>query len=223
MFNGCPDSAILAELLAGRLNDIDQAAAESHVESCAHCQERLQQLADVSAMLPKTSIPSELRNVTDSQRLAEVMRAMRLKPPSQQTAVGNPETDVEPLSKILTTPARFARRPERIGDYDVQAVLGRGGIGVVYRGTDRVLGRDVAIKVLRSDLADHESMRERFLREARSAASLRHDHVVAIYGVGDQAKQPYLVMEYVPGGSLADRDRKSTRLNSSHSQISYAV
>ena len=75
----------------------------------------------------------------------------------------------------------------------------------MYRGTDRVLGRDVAIKVLRSDLADHESMRERFLREARSAASLRHDHVVAIYGVGDHAEQPYLVMEYVPGGSLADR------------------
>ena len=100
MPSGCPDSAILAELLASRLNDIDQAAAESHVESCAHCQERLQQLADVSAMLPKTSIPSELRDVTDSQRLAEVMRAMRLNPPSPRTAVGSPETDVEPLSKI---------------------------------------------------------------------------------------------------------------------------
>jgi hypothetical protein len=63
----------------------------------------------------------------------------------------------------------------------------------------------VAIKVLRADLADNDSLRERFLREARAAAALRHDNVVAIYGVGQHAEQPYLVMEYVPGGSLADR------------------
>jgi len=213
MLNGCPDPAILEALLAGRLSDDDQAAAESHVESCTLCQERLQQLADVSAVLPKTSIPVELREAADSKRLCEVMHAMRLEPPSPRTPVGTPQTDVVPLSKVSTTPARFARRPQQIGDYDVQAVLGRGGIGVVYRGTDRVLGRDVAIKVLRSDLADNESLRERFLREARAAASLRHDHVVAIYGVGDHAEQPYLVMEYVPGGSLADRLLRKGKLS----------
>jgi serine/threonine protein kinase len=98
-----------------------------------------------------------------------------------------------------------SRRPQRIGDYDVQAVLGRGGIGIVYRATDRALARDVAIKVLRADLADDESLRERFVREARAAAALRHDHVVAVYGVNQHGDQLYLVMEYVPGGSLADR------------------
>jgi serine/threonine-protein kinase len=213
MHNGCPDPAILEDLLAGRLSDDDQTAIEGHVESCAVCQQQLQRLADIATVLPKSSIPAGLRDVTDSQPLSDVMRALRLNPPSPRTAVGSPETDVEQLSKISTRPARFARRPERIGDYDVQAVLGRGGIGVVYRGTDRVLGRDVAIKVLRSDLADHESMRERFLREARSAASLRHDNVVAIYGVGDHAEQPYLVMEYVPGGSLADRLLRKGKLS----------
>jgi hypothetical protein len=204
----CPDRATLEALLAGSLADadaaeVDAAALEAHLDLCAHCQNQLQEIADVGAIVPNTSVPLALYGAVDSDRLQEVMRAMQASSPAPQTRVGTPATHIGPVGGDAR--AAFPRRPQRIGDYDVQAVLGRGGIGVVYRATDRVLGRDVAIKVLRANLADSESMRERFLREARAAASLRHENVVAIYGVGQHDEQPYLVMEYVPGGSLADR------------------
>jgi serine/threonine protein kinase len=101
---------------------------------------------------------------------------------------------------------------QRIGDYEVQELVGQGGIGAVYRATDVALRRDVAIKLLRPGLADSPSMRERFLREARAAAALRHEQVVAVYGVGEHAGQPYIVMEYVAGGSLADRLERKGQL-----------
>ncbi|MEX2140367.1 MAG: serine/threonine-protein kinase [Pirellulales bacterium] len=212
MSNECPDRAVLEALLASSLTDADQAATESHVESCPRCQERLEALAGVAAVLPTTQVPLELRDADDSHRLSEVIQAMRRASPPR-TAIGKPETDVVPLGDSSTARKRSSRQPQQIAEYDVQAVLGRGGIGVVYRATDRTLARDVAIKVLRADLADNDSLRERFLREARAAAALRHDNVVAIYGVGQHAEQPYLVMEYVPGGSLADRLLRKGKLS----------
>jgi serine/threonine protein kinase len=203
MTNPCPNRAVLESLLSGALTDVEP--VERHLESCPACQKRLEELAGVTSVVPQTSAPAELHQSGDSAALSVVMKRMLhdARPPA--TAVGAPYTDVVPLGDESSAQSRSSRRPQRIGEYDVQAVLGRGGIGVVYRATDRALARDVAIKVLRADLADNDSLRERFLREARAAAALRHDNVVAIYGVGQHGDQPYLVMEYVPGGSLADR------------------
>ena len=205
MSHECPDRAVLEALLCGRLDEVELTAIESHVESCAHCQKRLEALAGVGAVLPKTQVPRQLCEADESQRLVEVIEAMRHAPLPPRTAVGPPATDVVPLGDGTMAGSGPSRRPQRIAEYEIQAVLGRGGIGVVYRATDRALARDVAIKVLRADLTDNDSLTERFLREARAAAALRHDNVVTVHGVGQHGEQPYLVMEYVPGGSLADR------------------
>jgi predicted Ser/Thr protein kinase len=97
--------------------------------------------------------------------------------------------------KISILPSRF-RHPE---------LIGRGGMGDIYRATDSVLGRVVAIKILAERFAEDASVRERFTREALSAARLSGEpNTVTIYDVGEHDDRPYIVMEYLSGGSLDD-------------------
>src|SRR4051812_28940966 len=91
----------------------------------------------------------------------------------------------------------------RIGGYQVQARLGAGGMGVVYRALDTRLNRPVAIKFLSDDLAD-AAARRRFQREAQTASSLNHPHIVTVYDVGEVDGRQYLVTEVVDGGTLTD-------------------
>jgi len=91
----------------------------------------------------------------------------------------------------------------QIGHYDVVAELGRGGMGVVYKGYEAALSRYVAIKMLSPALAHDESVKERFLREARSMASLNDPHIIQIYYIGEWEGQPYFAMEFVEGESLS--------------------
>ena len=91
---------------------------------------------------------------------------------------------------------------QQLGHYDIVAELGRGGMGVVYKGYETSLNRYVAIKVLAESLAHDESVKERFLREARSMAALNDPHIIQIYFIGDDAGQTYFVMEFVDGESL---------------------
>ena len=91
----------------------------------------------------------------------------------------------------------------QIGGYQVQAPLGAGGMGVVYRALDTKLNRPVAIKLLSDDLAD-AAARRRFQREAQTASSLSHPHIVTVYDVGEVDGRQYLVTEFVDGGTLRD-------------------
>jgi serine/threonine-protein kinase len=94
--------------------------------------------------------------------------------------------------------------PHALGRYKILAELGRGAMGVVYKARDPVIERDVAVKVLRTDLPpeDHPVVRERFLREARSAGRLSHPAIVVIHDVGESDGTAYIAMEYLPGESL---------------------
>jgi hypothetical protein len=90
----------------------------------------------------------------------------------------------------------------RLDHYEVLEVVGRGGMGLVLRARDTKLLRIVAIKVLAALVAASSTAGHRFLREARAAAAVRDEHVVTIYAVCDDAPVPYLVMEFIDGGSL---------------------
>lgn len=94
------------------------------------------------------------------------------------------------------------------GRYRLEKRLGRGGMGVVWRATDQLLGRQVAVKEIAQDdtLSEEEArrQRDRTLREARAVAQLRHPHVIVVHDVVEQDEQPYIVMELLDGGSLAD-------------------
>jgi serine/threonine-protein kinase len=90
--------------------------------------------------------------------------------------------------------------------YDVVRPLGSGGMGEVYLARDRVLGRDVALKVLRKQYAGDDEFAERFKREAMSAASLSHPNIIQVYDRGEtEVGASYIAMEYVPGGTLKER------------------
>jgi eukaryotic-like serine/threonine-protein kinase len=103
------------------------------------------------------------------------------------------------------TPGPQTPAPEVIADrYELAAVLGRGGMGEVRDGVDRRLGRPVAVKVLRSDLAAEPELRRRFEAEAKAAAGLTHPNVVAVYDTGEQDGIPYIVMERLAGRTVAD-------------------
>jgi serine/threonine protein kinase len=89
-----------------------------------------------------------------------------------------------------------------LGDYAIVVVAGTGGMGVVYKARQRTLGRLVALKVIRQEIARTPEYRQRFLREARLAASVSHPHVVTVYDVGDQDEQLFLAMQWVDGHNL---------------------
>ncbi|GGU94723.1 putative serine/threonine-protein kinase [Actinomadura cremea] len=102
------------------------------------------------------------------------------------------------------------------GRYELDSVIGRGGMAEVYRARDLRLDRTVAVKTLRSDLARDPTFQARFRREAQSAASLNHPSVVAVYDTGEDVigdtSIPYIVMEYVDGSTLRDLLRENTAL-----------
>jgi serine/threonine-protein kinase len=90
----------------------------------------------------------------------------------------------------------------RIGRYEVQRRLGVGGMGALYLARDPQLDRLVAIKLLKEELQEDSGLRERFLREARSVARLRHVNIVIVYDVGEDQGRPFMAMEYIAGETL---------------------
>src|SRR5687767_1803669 len=93
----------------------------------------------------------------------------------------------------------------RLGPHEIEAPIGAGGMGEVYRARDTRLDRTVAIKVLPAQPAADPELRQRFEREARAISSLSHPHICALFDVGHQDGIDFLVMEYLEGETLAAR------------------
>jgi eukaryotic-like serine/threonine-protein kinase len=93
----------------------------------------------------------------------------------------------------------------KLGPYEIQSPLGAGGMGEVYRAHDSRLDRDVAIKVLSTNIASNPDLRQRFEREARAIAALNHPHICTLHDVGHEDGIDFLVMEYLDGETLANR------------------
>ena len=105
--------------------------------------------------------------------------------------------------KSDTEAIRVSRKLGRIGDYELHEVIGRGGMGIVFRGTQPRLGRAVAVKTIDAMASLDGSIVSRFLAEATLAGRLQHPNIVLIYEVGSQADIPFFSMELVTGGTLA--------------------
>ncbi|MCX6551826.1 MAG: protein kinase [Acidobacteria bacterium] len=102
----------------------------------------------------------------------------------------------------------MSTQPTTIGRYQVVRQLGAGGMGAVYLARDPELDRPLAIKLVKDDLTDDAELRERFVREARSAARLRHPNIITVFDIGEVSGRPFIAMEYIPGESLADVIRR---------------
>ncbi len=117
-----------------------------------------------------------------------------------------------PVETGILAPAREPDEIGRLGPYRVLKILGAGGMGVVFQGHDPVLLRTVAIKAMLPSVAAKPANRERFLREARTAAAIENDHIVPIYQVGEERGIAYLVMRLLQGETLEARMRRERPL-----------
>lgn len=127
-------------------------------------------------------------------------------PPTEVIAAGEQLTTSESAPSLdFLAPSAAAGSIGRLGHYEVLETLGAGGFGIVLKARDAKLDRIVAIKTLSQSLASSAAARQRFVREAKAAAAVKHENVVGIYHVSDDGPVPYLVMECVSGLSLEEK------------------
>ncbi|MCA9261091.1 MAG: serine/threonine protein kinase, partial [Planctomycetales bacterium] len=184
-----------ADFLAGLLSDAEESAFVAHLDACVACQRQLELEAGDRLEWQRAKAWLSAAEADDRATMALAGR--------QGDVVDDPAStrSVASFLRPSDDPAMLGR----LGTLEVVGVLGSGGMGVVLKCFDSSLRRNVAAKVLAPALADHGAARRRFAREARAMAAISHEHVVPIYAVDEQADQPYLVMEYVPGGTLERR------------------
>jgi hypothetical protein len=174
----CPGPARLGEHLDGTLPAEAEAAVVAHLDTCVECQRTLERLAGGDEPLLAVARQIGARPPAPTPALQAVLCGL-----TDGGAAAEPEAGPDGGVLALPGPPEQAGELGRLGPYAVLGVVGRGGMGVVLKARDESLRRPVAIKVLAPHLAAAPSARERFLREARAAAAVRNEHVVAIHDV----------------------------------------
>src|SRR5471032_546263 len=106
-----------------------------------------------------------------------------------------------------------ARRTERIGKYEILGHIATGGMGIIYKARDVDLDRLVALKLLPAELAAQPTTLIRFHREAKAAARLRHENIVAIFDVGENNGSHFIALEFIDGTDLQDHINRQGRLD----------
>jgi serine/threonine-protein kinase len=199
----------IEQLLDGQLNNDEQSHVESHLEICPACRQRLETSAAEQRYWQEAAV-----HLSDDALDREA---------GTSGLTGLDETDGLDAGQRVNVlriadyfdPTDDPRMLGRFGGYEIVGVIGFGGMGVVLKGFEAALDRYVAIKVLAPHLATSGAARTRFAREARAAAAVLHENIVAIHRVSEANGLPYLVMPYLPGDSLQKRldDRGPLDLN----------
>lgn len=189
------DERLLLTVLHGELPQEEQDRLSAHLAECKLCQKKL---SDLAASGDEWSAVSDAMKEYSLSDEAGVWRGSDVK------AFGSPRW-TESLAKQLLSPPSHPEMLGRLGRYEIERLIGSGGMGLVFKAFDRELNRPLAIKMLSPHLADSGAARQRFAREARAAAAVVHPHVVPIHNVDSDGELPYLVMQYVSGESLQDR------------------
>ncbi len=203
---GCPGIDRLKAMLNGTLREAEQTLLVGHLDHCESCQravEAVEEAWTIEGAWPRRapSAPGENQGLeTEFLRAMEWLKGR----PSEAEERDEAMLAEEPSLDFLGPPSKPGHLGT-LGPYAVLGVIGRGGMGMVLKAFDPSLHRLVAIKVLAPQLATSAAARKRFAREARAAAAVSHEHVVAIHAVDEVGGSPYLVMEYVAGCSLQER------------------
>ena len=184
----------LEELLDGWMSGRERGVTISVAELCAECPELMPELA------------RRIQVVSRFEQLAE--------DGISETLGSQVDVDTSNLTRTpLPAPSANAHLPASIGGFKPLSLLGEGGMGAVYLAEDHQLGRRVAVKVMKPELAADPDARHRFLREARAMATIEHDNVMIIHAVGEDHGMPFLVMPVLKGETLDDRLLRENRLS----------
>lgn len=199
----CDDRQLKKLLRSDAPSSSDQSLIE-HLDDCPHCQSRLWELAASDEDWKQAAtVLADRDHAADRQDNLTPGAARRTEGPLAWTE--GPLAWTESMAKNLLFPPSHPEMLGRIGRYDVERLIGSGGMGVVFKAHDTELNRPVAIKLLAPFLASSGTARNRFAREARAAAGVVDDHVVPIFNVESEGEPPFLVMQFVAGGSLQER------------------
>jgi serine/threonine protein kinase/DNA-binding beta-propeller fold protein YncE len=221
------------QLLRGQLPTAEAESLEQHLAECDTCLQIVRKIPvgdTLEEALQSQSIPSDNAVPEVIQNLMHRLKQLRTVGPAPDSmlteAVGlagstptadrpgaRPATEMTQESYDFLAPAQAPGELGRLAHYRVLKVLGAGGMGVVFKAEDVQLERLVALKVMRPHVAANPQAKQRFLREAKACAALRHDHIIAIHQVGEDRGVPCLAMEFLEGAPLdryLDTGRKLT-------------
>ena len=173
------DRNVYRQLLDDELPITEEQDVTTHIESCPECQDALESIS--KDQVDWSSVPDLLTRESKPPHADRLQRANILSPSDRPNSLG------------------------RFGRYEIVEYLGGGGMGLVLKGYDSALNRYSAIKVLAPVLATSASARQRFAREAKSAAAVVHEHVLPIQTVDEENGLPYLVMPVIEGKSVQQR------------------
>lgn len=209
----CPKSDELRQLLHGSPT-VELEPLVAHLEQCGCCQAKLEELATGG-----TNLSQLVEGLHAAEPAAQSAYWPAIAAAGQITALAptiappSPPRPGDSGTSFLLPPSDPAYLG-RLAHFDVMRVLGRGGMGIVLEAFDSRLQRNVAVKVLNPEVAHDETARQRFCREARAAASISHENVVAVHQVEHAAENglPYLVMQLIAGESLEQRLLREQRL-----------
>ena len=196
-----PTAEELRALSLGQLTEAELTPVLAHLGDCPACCHRIDQLASDDRLLARLQQRAGSREetlVSPAQRRSAV-RALRQ---SNEARSATQELgDVQgPAAVPVILPA-----PRQVGEYEILTEVGRGGMGVVYKARHRGLQRPAALKMVLAGEFASPSQELRFRLEAELAARVRHPNIVQVYEIGSYEGRPFLALEWVEGGSLADR------------------
>ena len=209
----CPSSADLRELLEGNVADSDQAGVVSHLDQCPSCQQSLEALAKGDSSFAVTVLEQSEYKTPDAN--SAYWPALQAAEQTVTVAAHAASKSSPEISLDFLDPSEDGSHLGSLSHFNIVRVVGRGGMGVVLHATDTYLERDVAVKVLDPEVAKDELARTRFCREARAAASISHENVVAVHQVEHEEGKdlPFLVMELISGESLEKKLQREGRLS----------
>ncbi|HEY7314984.1 MAG TPA: protein kinase [Gemmataceae bacterium] len=191
----CPEPDTYQRLIDGELPPSDVERLSQHLDTCSSC------AAVVQTLLGKDTLLSALGGTpVDAPTGADVPADLKRRLLALRSS-SDPSSDGSLTLQALNPP----QSPDEIGwlaHYRLLKVLGEGGMGVVFLAEDTLLVRSVALKIMKPEIAADPRHRQRFVREARAAAKVEHDHIVPIYGVGEDGGVPWLAMPFLKGQSL---------------------
>ena len=203
------DSNRLKLALAGDLPEAALGELSRHLQTCPHCQSELETLSGGERWA------SDARHYLSSSD--ELVAVQEMTPPAGLPPLHSPNFSAANFSARhssdedaaldldFLSPSDDPAKLGRLGSYEIESVIGRGGFGIVLKALDPNLNRYVAIKALSGTLVRSSAARKRFNQEAKAAAGVVHDHVIPIHLIETSGPAPYLVMPFVTGRSLQER------------------